>query len=84
MDEEVRRLRCELRDMRNRFAEEGARLNAEVAFWKLQFFQACALIPEHDLPVAYEVEGIRLEAIDGRGVVPREDAPHVALVHRHR
>lgn len=57
---EVRRLRAELRDTLNRFAEEGARLNTEVAFWKLKFFEACALIPEADLPAAYHLEGARL------------------------
>lgn len=49
---EVRRLRREIRDLRNRFAEEGARLNTEISFWKLKFFEACMEIPG-DEPVVY-------------------------------
>lgn len=56
---EVRRLRSELRDTRNRFAEEGARLNTEVAFWKLKFFEACELVPEAHLPVEYDLADCR-------------------------
>lgn len=71
---EVRRLRCLLRDTQNRFAEEGARLNTEIAFWKLRYFEACALIPEDDLPVEYELEGIRLGIADAR-----QDPPNRAV-----
>jgi hypothetical protein len=52
---EVRRLRCELRDTQNRFAEEGARLNAELAWWRLKFYEACALIPDADPAFVHEV-----------------------------
>lgn len=63
---EVRALRCQLRDMQNRFAEEGARLNTEIALWKLRYFQACALIPDDDLPDDHELLGIRLGIADAR------------------
>lgn len=72
--QEVRCLKAELRDARNRFAEEGARLNTEIALWKLRYFQACALIPDGDLPEEYEFEGIRLEVAER--FMAREDPAH--------
>lgn len=73
--QEVRCLKAELRDAQNRFAEEGARLNTEIALWKLRYFQACALIPDGDLPIEYELEGIRLDCADAR-FLPGEDSAY--------
>lgn len=57
--QEVRCLKAELRDMQNRFAEEGARLNTEIAFWKLKFYEACELLPDRELPLEYELAWIK-------------------------
>lgn len=76
---EVRRLRCLLRDTQNRFAEEGARLNTEIAYWKLKFFEAYALIPvDAEIPLEGEVGGDCIEC-----ALAREDALDVGLVDPH-